>query len=810
MAYGQGLTHNTKPFRSQMHMGTEKQVLRSLNTFNEIRTQEHRAATRKNNPMGLIRGATEIECKKGIAKNATTNHVGCTQPKGCGCTQPKGAVFFDLPKNKRISSQSIKGDYTEPVNNSSVLSVITNNNEPGGRYHASGVSEGYQAMKNNDKSNKKYSDDIQEMGFNYEGQTKKTQNKSKPNIISQILRGGRAKLPEFEEDTPAKDHKKLKRYSIMIENYFKKHRTYFKKHSKYFKNKKNFDSNKHNISINNENIPTYYKKDKKIHYNARTVSNEYSLNKKPITQGNNSQSKSVQQGLYKESQDGQFQSGLFKEFQDGQFQGGVFKESQDGQFESGQEGVFNEYQDSQFKSGQEDLFKESQDGQFENGQKGLFSEYQDGQFKKSQVGQVKEAQGVQFKEFRDGQVKEVGQSNEFDDSLIKGDHYKSTNNRDGQYDHSLRVQETQVQLFNILGDTDIVEDILKNETQTKQLNRKINIDATPTKATQLSVQETNSQTKLNNSKIRYEDKTVGRRLLEINEEMVNQDPNTNKSVQVSCAKNGFIHLKNMNLHSTDTINAVKAVSSNGQTWNWVGVVESNDFFIPLSSVSMVDILYTKKPFNQTKALRVWVPWMPSASSGVCTNFTSASGEWHGARIKTSEETDDILEVVPDTGMRITRIVTTETTSVRAMQLLSGAKTRNEIMSVCMEFKDYCIQREHITMLETRPWVGWQQASLENSLHSPKSFLWVVDLKRSGECKVELGSWLLASTQLKDTSKVSTLFTETVDRLCQSVQAMVLIRPGYAWPVLQTHGVHNTWSITFVELQKVDLWGQVPE
>jgi hypothetical protein len=221
MAYGQGLTHSTKPvFKSQMHINGGKQVLRSY-TFNELRTQEHRAASRKKDPMGLFRVATEIECKKGIAKNATTNHV--------GCAQPKGALKENLPKTNRISRESINGGDTEPVNKSSTVLLTKENNKGVGRYHEGGVFEGDQAIERNANGNQKYLDGINQVGFNYEGQAKKPQNMIQHDMSSQILGGGRAQLPDFEDDTPAKVKKQLKRYNNMVEKYFKKNKTFLGK-----------------------------------------------------------------------------------------------------------------------------------------------------------------------------------------------------------------------------------------------------------------------------------------------------------------------------------------------------------------------------------------------------------------------------------------------------------------------------------------------------------------------------------------------------------------------------------------------------
>ena len=398
----------------------------------------------------------------------------------------------------------------------------------------------------------------------------------------------------------------------------------------------------------------------------------------------------------------------------------------------------------------------------------------------------------------------------------------------------------QVQLSNIASDTDIVKDIFKNRTQYVNPNYNIG-DLNQVKTDKVTVQLTQNQKKilkiLNEDKtvnrrllgidqlnaqlkILNVDKTVNRRMLEMDQSDAQQDSNTETGVQITCKNNGFINVKVLQFQDTNTIIGIKAVASNDTTWNWDGKMNSNEFLIPMASVSVVDILYTNNIENKTKALRVHVPWMPLSSTGTCKNFTDSSeegmlfaGKWQGARIGVTSmngERNKVLQVEPDIGMRITRIVSIETISVRAMQLLSGAKTRDEVINVCMQFQDSCIQLEHNTLSNTRSWMSWQHASLENSLHSQKSILWVVDVKRSGDCEVSVGSWLLASMALKDPNKMSTLFTENVDRVCQFPQPIILIKPGFAWPNLKANNVRNTWSITFVELQNVNFEGKIPD
>ena len=198
-------------------------------------------------------------------------------------------------------------------------------------------------------------------------------------------------------------------------------------------------------------------------------------------------------------------------------------------------------------------------------------------------------------------------------------------------------------------------------------------------------------------------------------------------VRITCTATGSVQLTGLNLHASDTIKAVKAVAADGTTWEWVdtlGVVRTpHEILIPLASVSVVHVLYTQTSSNETKALRVLVPCMSSTSNGVCHNSTGASstGIWHGVNngvVLGRDELGHVLPVVPDAGMRITRIVSVETTSVRVMQLLSVAKTREEIIGVCglPGHNSQCVVREHQSFPASRSWEdlksipGWLRPS----------------------------------------------------------------------------------------------------
>ena len=267
------------------------------------------------------------------------------------------------------------------------------------------------------------------------------------------------------------------------------------------------------------------------------------------------------------------------------------------------------------------------------------------------------------------------------------------------------------------------------------------------------------------------------------------------------------------------------MAADGTTWEWVdtlGVIHTpHEILIPLASVSVVHVLYTQTSSNETKALRVLVPCMSNTGTGVCHNSTESSSAtvWHGAYNRVplgGEVLGRVVQVEPDAGMRITRIVSAETTSVRAMQLLSVAKTREEIIRVCdlPGHKSQCVVREHQSFPASRSWEGWQRRQLEDSpIKVPsgniRSVIWVADLKRTGVCQVQLGSWLLATMPMQGSQKMATLFTQTADRLCRSPQAMVLVRPGCAWPMLVSGKSPSTWTITFIELQNINVWGQEP-
>ncbi|KAJ1464751.1 hypothetical protein T484DRAFT_1757872 [Baffinella frigidus] len=280
--------------------------------------------------------------------------------------------------------------------------------------------------------------------------------------------------------------------------------------------------------------------------------------------------------------------------------------------------------------------------------------------------------------------------------------------------------------------------------------------------------------------------------------------------------------------------------------------------------SVYDVLFSKNtatPDTPPYALRVRAPWVTDSSCLVSQGTSTICGgtdiTWHGGlvsmgdpahvgtigRIDTTDMTDslgdsvgdldggrkvgkvdkhvafkantvryssersDLVYISLDRGMRITRIVTANTFSATAAQKLSKAKSREEILQICVkQHPNECILVERMGLPSTVGDVkmGW---SFEQAYGSPMraqsgvpgSILWVADLQRSGECHIKVGSWLLGSIPLNIENKLSTLFTQSASRVCTQPQAVVLVRPGFAWPTL-LHKADTEWSITFLEMQ----------
>jgi hypothetical protein len=280
--------------------------------------------------------------------------------------------------------------------------------------------------------------------------------------------------------------------------------------------------------------------------------------------------------------------------------------------------------------------------------------------------------------------------------------------------------------------------------------------------------------------------------------------------------------------------------------------------------SVYDVLFSKvdtSPDISPYALRVRAPWVYITSSCLVSqgSSTACGGPditWHGclvsvgdpahvgtigrvgttntvdsdgdivhrkvdkhiafeaSKVRYSSERADLVYLSLDRGMRITRIVTANTFSATAAQKLSQAKSREEILQIClMQHPDECMLFEQMGLPSTFQGVkmGWsfQQAygsPVRAKSGVPGSILWVADLQRSGDCRISVGSWLLGSIPLNTQSKLSALFTQSASRVCNQPQAVVLVRPGFAWPTLLQTSKRTEWSITFMEMQDTDELG----
>jgi hypothetical protein len=184
-------------------------------------------------------------------------------------------------------------------------------------------------------------------------------------------------------------------------------------------------------------------------------------------------------------------------------------------------------------------------------------------------------------------------------------------------------------------------------------------------------------------------------------------------------------------------------------------------------------------------------------------------------VRPSRDMADLVYLSLDRGMRITRIITANTLSVDAMMKLSKATSRTQIMTICLvEHKSNCVLTEHdqLPMTENGGHSGWSFEQIQGSpvrakSGVPGSVLWVADLQRTDNCHVSVGSWLLGALPLNTDDRLATLFTRSVSRMCEEPQAVVLVRPGFAWPGLVSGHSHTTeWSITFIEMQETDELG----
>jgi hypothetical protein len=157
----------------------------------------------------------------------------------------------------------------------------------------------------------------------------------------------------------------------------------------------------------------------------------------------------------------------------------------------------------------------------------------------------------------------------------------------------------------------------------------------------------------------------------------------------------------------------------------------------------------------------------------------------------------------DNGMRISRIITAKTTSFDAKLKLGLAKTRLEIMKICLvRHKKTCVLSEHthIPIRGTRR--GWAHHHRHGSPMLTNSGtpadIWVVALNDATQ--LSIGSWLLATMPVTEHHNTA-LFSRTISRAYTDAQPVSLIRPGFSNADL-VYGTEDDphWLMTYVELQ----------
>jgi hypothetical protein len=276
--------------------------------------------------------------------------------------------------------------------------------------------------------------------------------------------------------------------------------------------------------------------------------------------------------------------------------------------------------------------------------------------------------------------------------------------------------------------------------------------------------------------------------------------------------------------------------------------------LPLGSV--YDVLVSSAldtPYTLPRALRVRAPWVHTDGRCLVTEgpYTVCGGTditWHGGVIsmggpehmssgigvpmtrlnatigsagvsfvankaRPSTDVADLIYLSLDRGMRITRIVTASTVDKGVVEKLRVATSRDELLKICVwDHGDSCIISEHMhhptTAHESHPGWSFEQqrgSSVRASSGVPGSVLWVADVPQD-ECHVTVGSWLLGSIPLTDDTKTAALFSQSISQACDTPQAVVLIRPGFAWPTLVRRNNRAEWSLTFFEVQAVDELG----
>lgn len=254
-----------------------------------------------------------------------------------------------------------------------------------------------------------------------------------------------------------------------------------------------------------------------------------------------------------------------------------------------------------------------------------------------------------------------------------------------------------------------------------------------------------------------------------------------------------------------------------------------------------------------RALRVRAPWVHNAgrcliSEGTATVCGGHDITWHGGllsmgsltqmgtvgtpitrlnetlgsggvtfsstKTRLSNDMPELEYLTLDHGMRVTRMVTVTTFDDDAMHKLRAAKTREELLVICVrDHADSCVMAEHMRWPNSDSGVSNPGWSFEQQQGSPVrvnsgivgSVLWVADVPED-ECHVSVGSWLLGSTPLNSGTGIAALFTQSVSQICDRPGVVVLVRPGFAWPKLVRGVAQAAWSLTFIELQDIDELG----
>jgi hypothetical protein len=167
----------------------------------------------------------------------------------------------------------------------------------------------------------------------------------------------------------------------------------------------------------------------------------------------------------------------------------------------------------------------------------------------------------------------------------------------------------------------------------------------------------------------------------------------------------------------------------------------------------------------------------------------------------------------DSGVRISRIMVASTDSFDVMQKLCHAKSRTDIMQIALlRYRRKCalLEYQQIPVGSGDVYTGWSYEHRPGSVmrsnpDTPSSTLWVVDETLFPEFEVQVGSWLLASVQVKDDKHLSTLFSRTISRYTDA-QPISLVRPGFAHIPLVHTPEGPQWVATFIELGNFDELG----